>query len=85
MPGFYPSLPLGQESQDRPTPWYTTALHMKLQGRDEFTVKVLRSMFCDKKIESRSSWCDLCSMQFFCGFWKKIFVELCDAFLAQPV
>ena len=51
--------------------------------RDEFTVKILHSSFCDTKMELRSSWCDLCS-SFFCCFGEKI-LELRDTFPAQPV
>ena len=41
-------------------------------SRDEFTVKILHSSFCDPKIELRSSWCDLCSSFFFwCVLEKK--------------
>ena len=52
--------------------------------RDEFTVKILHSSFCDPKIELRSSWCYLCS-SFFGVFWRKNNVELHDTFPAQPV
>ena len=52
--------------------------------RDEFTVKILHSSFCDTKIELRSSWCDLCS-SFFLGVLEKKFLELRDTFPAQPV
>ena len=52
--------------------------------RDEFTVKILHSSFCDTKIELRSSWCDLCSSFFCCVLEKKI-LELRDTFPAQPV
>ena len=40
-------------------------------NRDEFTVKILHSSFCDTKIELRSSWCDLCSSFFFGVLEKK--------------
>ena len=54
------------------------------RSRDEFTVKILHSSFCDTKIELRSSWCDLCSSIFCCVLEKKI-LELRDIFPAQPV
>ena len=43
----------------------------KPQIRDEFTVKILHSSFCDTKIELRSSWCDLCSSFFLLCFGEK--------------
>ena len=42
--------------------------------RDEFTVKILHSSFCDPKIELRSSWCDLCS-SFFWRFGEKLMLN----------
>ena len=51
--------------------------------RDEFTVKILHSSFCDTKIELRSSWCDLCSS--FVFVMEKKILELRDTFPAQPV
>ena len=45
-----------------------------IECRDEFTVKILHSSFCDTKIELRSSWCDLCS-SFFLVFWRKKFLN----------
>ena len=59
-------------------PIYGTGLHIALglliESRDEFTVKILHSSFCDTKIELRSSWCDLCS-SFFLVFWRKKFLN----------
>ena len=43
--------------------------------RDEFTVKILHSSFCDPKIELRSSWCDLCSSFFLVCFGEKIMLN----------
>ena len=57
---------------------------IKVTPRDEFTVKILHSSFCDTKMELRSSWCDLCSSYFCCVLEKKI-LELRDTFPAQPV
>ena len=42
--------------------------------RDEFTVKIWHSSFCDPKIELRSSWCDLCSSFLVC-FGEKIMLN----------
>ena len=63
---------------------FTRPAHMYLYSRDEFTVKILHSSFCDPKIELRSSWCDLCSSFLVC-FGEKNNVELRDAFPAQSV
>ena len=86
--GLWPSLVSPKNILQLTFHVYLTEIYTKMQEapyRDEFTVKILHSSFCDPKIELRSSWCDLCSSFFLVCFGEEKNVELRDAFPAQPV